>query len=113
MSRLLQIELKEFDATALNGTDQNFGSALSNPATKISVFNTSDVDCYVDCDTNVPFRMRIPANGTITFDESTLYYRGGDQEYYLPRNAQLTLTQVTGAGTEGSIIAHLVTRGLS
>jgi hypothetical protein len=110
MSRILPIELKEFNATALDGTDQNFGSALSNPAIKISVFNTSDVDVYMDYDGVIDLHMRIPAGGTITLDESTLYFRGIDQEYYLPKNSQLTLTQVTGAGALGSIIAHIVTR---
>ena len=110
MGRILPVELKEFDATTLNGTDQNFGTTLLNPAIKISVFNTSDVDVYMDYDGFVDLRMRIPANGTITLDESTLYFRGIDQEYYLPKGAQLTLTQVTGAGTEGNIIAHVVTR---
>lgn len=110
LSRILPIELKEFTATGLNGTNQNFGTPLENPATKISVFNTSDVDCYMDYDGVVDLRMRIPANGTITLDESTLYFRGIDQEYYLPRGAQLTVTQVTAPGTEGAIIAHIVTR---
>ena len=112
MSRILPIELKEFDATTLNGTDQNFGSALSNPAIKISIFNTSNVDVYMDYNGVIDLHMRIPANGTITLDESTLYFRGIDQEYYLPRSSQLTLTQVTGAGTSGNIIAHIVTRQL-
>lgn len=110
MSRILPVELKEFIATSLNGTDQNFGTPLINPAIKISVFNTSDVDCYMDYDGVVNLHMRIPANGTITLDESTLYFRGVDQEYYLPRGAQLTVTQVTAPGTEGAIIAHIVTR---
>ena len=110
MPRILPIELKEFDATMLDGTDQNFGSVLSNPAIKICVINTSDVDCYVDCDMTVPFRMRVPAGGAITLDESTLYFRGVDQEYYLPKGAQLTITQVTGAGSDGNIICHLSTR---
>lgn len=110
MGRILPVELKEFDATTLDGTDQNFGSVLANPAIKISVFNTSDVDVYMDCDTVVDLHMRIPAGGAITLDESTLYFRGIDQEYYLSKGAQLTLTQVTGPGTSGDIIAHIVTR---
>lgn len=110
MGRILPVELKEFTATSLNGTDQNFGTPLANPAIKISVFNTSDVDVYMDYDGPVDLRMRIPANGTITLDEATLYFRGVDQEYYLPKGAQLTLTQVTAPGTEGAIIAHIVTR---
>jgi len=112
MGRILPIELKEFVASTLNGTDQNFGTPLENPAIKICVINTSDVDCYLDCDSVVDLHMRIPAGACITLDESTLYFRGIDQEYYLVRGAQLTLTQVTAAGTSGNIIAHIVTRDL-
>lgn len=113
MSRILPIELKEFNATTLNGADQNFGTALLNPATKICVINTSNVDVYMDADnTPVPLHMRIPAGACITLDESTLYFRGTDQEYYLPKGTQLTLTQVTIAGTSGNIIAHIITRSI-
>ena len=110
MSRVLPIELKEFDATTLDGTDQDFGMPLFNPAIKINIFNTSDIDVYVDCDNVIDMRLRVPAGGVLTLDESTLYFRGVDQEYYLPRGAQLTVTQVTGAATMGNIIAHIVTR---
>lgn len=112
MGRILPIELKEFTASTLNGTNQNFGTPLRNPAIKISLFNTSNVDCYVDYDGVVDLRMRVPAGGAITLDESTLYFRGIDQEYYLPRNAQLTVTQVTAPGASGSIIGHIVTRDM-
>lgn len=112
MSRILPIELKEFVASTLNGTNQNFGSVLLNPAIKINVFNTSDVDCYMDYNGVIDLRLRIPAGGVITLDESTLYFRGIDQEYYLPRGSQLTLTQVTGPATSGNIIAHIITRQL-
>ncbi len=110
MGRILPIELKEFVATGLNGTNQNFGSPLENPAIKISVFNTSNVDCYLDYNGTIPLHMRIPAGSAITLDESTLYFRGVDQEFYIPRGAQLTVTQVTAAGASGAIIAHIVTR---
>lgn len=110
MSRILPIELKEFVASTLNGTDQNFGTALLNPAIKINIFNTSDVDCYVDYDGTVDIHLRIPAGGVLTLDESTLYFRGIDQEYYIPTGAQLTVTQVTAPATTGNIIAHIVTR---
>ncbi len=111
MSRILPIELKEFDAV-LTGAYQTFGSALLNPATKIEVFNTKDVDVYISKD-NATNWMRIPSGGALTLDESTLYFRGVDQEYYLPRGTQLYVKQVTGAGTSGSIIAHIVTRVLA
>ena len=114
MSRILPVELKEFDAMTLNGTNQNFGTPLANPAIKFSAFNTGNTDVYIDYDGRVPFRIRVPAMGAITFDESTLYFRGVDQEYYLPKGAQLTVTQVTTASTEGgSIILHLATRQLT
>lgn len=112
MSRILPIELKEFDATTLSGVNQNFGTILKNPAIKICIFNTSNVDCYVNAlNLPIPLHIRIPAGGTMTLDESTLYFRGIDQEYYLPRGTQLTVLQVTGAATlPGNIIAHIVTR---
>jgi len=109
MSRILPIELKEFDATTLNGTYQNFGSALSHPAIKIQIYNNSDVDVYVSKDSSTNM-LRIPAYGTLTLDESTLYFRGIDQEYYLPKSTQLTVKQVTGAATTGNIISHVITR---
>ena len=101
--------MKEFDATTLDGTYKNLGSALSNPAIKIQIFNTSDVGVYLSKDGSTNF-MRIPAHSTLTLDESTLYFRGIDQEYYLPKSTQLTLTQVTGAGTLGDVICHVITR---
>lgn len=111
MSRILPVELLEFVATSLDGTDQNFGSALSHPAIKVSFFNTGNTDCYIDWAGTPAQRWRVPAGGTITLDESTLYFRGVDQEYYLPKGAQLTVTQVTGPSTDGgAIIAHVVTR---
>jgi len=111
MGRILPLELKEFDATTLNGTYQNFGSPLANPAIKINVFNEGDTDCYLSRDGATNF-MRIPAGGALVLDESTLYFRGIDQEYYLPRGTQLTIKQVTGASTidPSAIIAHIVTR---
>lgn len=113
MSRLLIVELKEFDATALDGTYQNLGTALANPATKVQIFNTGDTDVYLSKDSTTNW-MRIPAYGALTLDESTLYFRGVDQEYYLPKGTQLSLTQVTSESTVvgSSIIAHIVTRGL-
>lgn len=113
MGRVLPVELKEFNAASLNGTYQSFGSALSNPAIKIMIFNTSNVDAYISKDSTTNM-MRVPAFGAATLDESTLYFRGIDQEYYLPKGTQLTVKQHTVAGssatTSNSLIAHIVTR---
>ena len=109
--RLLDTELKEFDATSLNGTYQDFGSATSNPVTKVMLINTSDVDAYVseDATTN---KFRVPAGAAMTFDEATHRIPNKGQEYYLAKGIQLTIKQVSGAGSDGDIIAHLVTRVL-
>lgn len=109
--RLLNTELKEFDATTLDGTYKNFGSTLSNPALKIQLLNSSDVDIYVS-DDGATNKFRIPAGSTITFDESTSPIPNRGQEYYFSRGIQLTVTQVTGAGADGDLIAHIVTRVL-
>lgn len=111
MSRIFEIELKEFDATSLSGTYQNLGSALSNPGVKVQFFNTSDVDCYITIDgTNAAFR--IPASGALTFDENTVRANADSPEYYLASGTQLKVKQVSGAGSDGDIIAHIVTRVL-
>jgi len=109
MGRILPIELKEFTATAVTGSYQAFGTVLSNPALKMSFFNTSNADVYISKD-GVTNMCRIPANGTLTLDESTLYFRGVDQEYYVPKGSQLYVKQVVAPGASGSIIAHIVTR---
>lgn len=111
MSRLLNIELKEFDATALDGTYKNLGSALSNPAIKIMFFNTSNVDAYISLDGSTN-KLRLPSGSALTFDESMYNIPANPQEYYFPEGQQLTVTQVTGAGTSGNIIAHIITRTL-
>lgn len=112
MSRVLQIQLLEFNATSLTGSYQDFGAVLTYPAIKIVLFNTSDVDAYISRDGTNNY-MRIPAYGTLTLDESTLYFRGCDQEYYFPKGTQLEIKQVTGAGTTGAIIAHIVERSMT
>lgn len=112
MSRnLLEIELKEFDATGLDGTYKTLGSVLSNPAIKVNFYNTSDVDAYVSKNGTSNW-VRVPAGATLTLDESTLEVNGVDGAYYLRDNTQLYVTQVTGAGASGNIIAHIVTREL-
>jgi hypothetical protein len=109
MPRVLPLELKEFTASTLTGSYQAFGSVLANPATKMNFINTSDVDAYISKD-NSTNMARIPSYGTLTLDESTLYFRGIDQEYYLPKGTQLYVKQVTAPGTTGTIICHVVTR---
>lgn len=110
--RLLNTELKEFDATTLDGTYQNFGTAISNPATKLQFLNTSDVDIYVS-DDGVTNKFRIPAGASITFDESTAPLPNKGAEYYLAEGIQLSVTQVTGAGGSGNLIGHIITRTLT
>ncbi len=109
MGRILPVELKEFDAAAIDGSYQEFGVPFANPAIKISFFNTSNVDVYVSQTDGINY-FRLPAYSTLTLDESFLYRNGIDQEYYFPRGTQLLLTTVTAPGTSGSIIAHVVTR---
>lgn len=112
MGKLLNTELKEFDATSLTGSYQNFGSTLSNPGVKVQFYNTSDVDCYISKDGSTN-HFRIPANGSLTLDENTAPGGREEGEYYLASGTQLEVKQVTGAGTEGNIIGHIVTRDLA
>lgn len=113
MTQLLQLRTFRFDATSLSGTAQDFGSALGNPALKISFSNTSDVAAYLRLEGSTTNLIEIPAAGTVTFDETTDTRRQNDNEYYFAKSAQLQLIQVTGAGASGHIIANLVLRSLS
>lgn len=111
-NRILNIELKEFAAASLTGSFQDFGTALSNPAIKVVIQNTSAVDAYITKDNSTNW-IRIVGGGSITLDESTLYNAQKDDAYYLPVGAQLRIKQVTGAGASGTnIVAHIVTRNL-
>lgn len=112
MGRILPVELKEFDSASLSGSPQDFGTPLLNPAIKVNICNGSTVDCYVTSDGPVPQTFRIIAGLALTLDESTLFYKGGDQEFYMPKGAQLSIEQVTASGT-GPIVAHIVTRAMA
>lgn len=109
--RILNTELKEFDATNLTGAYQNFGSTLSNPALKLQFINTSDVDAYISFDGSTD-KFRIPAGAQFTFDENTAPIPNKGQEYYASKGTQISVKQVSGAGSSGDIIAHIVTRTL-
>lgn len=108
--RILNTELKEFDATNLTGSYQNFGSALSNPSMKVQFLNTSDVDIYVSADGSTN-KWRIPAGTQITLDGPQQIPNRG-QEYFLEKGTQLEVVEVSGAGSSGHLIAHITTRAL-
>lgn len=109
MSSILGLELKEFTASSLTGSFQNFGATLSNPGVKINFLNTSDVDVYITRD-GTNNNWRVPAGGVLTWDETSTLSPSRDSEYYLRPGTQLKIKQVTGAGASGAIIAHIVTR---
>ncbi len=108
MAGSLRFELKEFDATGLDGTYKNLGSALSAPAREVEIFNTSDVEVYVSTDgaTNI---MRIPATDKIKVVAYQKHNALNEARFVFDSGTQLTVTQVTGAGASGDIIAHIYT----
>jgi len=105
MSLLTGFELKEFDASTLTGSYQNLGTALSNPAYHIDIFNDSDVDVYISTDASTN-EMRIPAG--FTFPAPSKGEVKGNN--VLAKGAQLSIKQVTAAGT-GNIIVNVLTTG--
>lgn len=107
---ILQVELKSIAGDALTMSYQNFGSALSNPALKVQFINDSAVRAFVSKDGSADW-MLIPANGSLTWDESTYNTPRDGEEYYLPKGTQLEIKYDTGAGAAGTKIwAHVVTR---
>ncbi len=109
MSKIKEIELKEFTASSLTGAYQNFGSTLSNPGIEITVSNDSAVDAYITKDGSTNW-MRVRAGSAITLADTT-DTRNVSDEYVLEKGAQLQIKQVTGAGAaDKAIVAHVITR---
>lgn len=107
MAASLAFELKEFDATTLDGTDQNFGTALTAAARGALFFNTSDVDVYVSVGgTHI---LRIPAGEPLEVKPYNRHNSLNEARFVFDSGVQLTVTQVTGAGTGGDIIGHIFT----
>lgn len=97
--------------TTISGTPQDFGTPLSNPALKYQFLNTSDVDVYI-LEEGGANKFRIPAGASITFDEATQPIPNKGAEYYGAVGVQLQVLQVSGAGSDGDLIGHIITRTL-
>lgn len=105
MSNLVDVELKEFDVSGLDGTYKSFGSATAGPVVKLQFINPSDVDVYVGV--GAVSKYRVPSAGTITFDELTERNAENGQAAHWPKGTQFQVTQVTAAGT-GTLIGHII-----
>lgn len=106
MSNLIKVVLLQFSSSALTGSFQNFGSALTKPAIKLNFYNNSTVDVYITDGTS---NWQIPSKGAWFGDES--FQNGPSQgpRIYEPMGAQFQVKQVTGAGAgTNDIIAHIV-----
>lgn len=107
MALFAGLELKEFNAASLTGSFQNFGTALSNPCYYIVISNESDVGVYISIDgTNNTIRLSPGQILPLTyFSRHNAYTEGA---YVLKKGTQLSIKQVTAAGT-GAIIANILT----
>lgn len=107
MAEFLRYELKEFDASTLSGTFQNFGAVLSNAAKYAEFINTSTVDAYITVDgTNNAFR--IPAGKAVSVPSYPQHNTKNDGSFVFQKGIQLKVKQVTAAAA-GAIIAHIFT----
>ena len=111
MSRVVEFELFEFDATTLTANLQDFGTPVANPVIILSFFNTSDVDVYVSAD-QFNNTWRLPAVSSLTLDSRDISDNNNDSTYLLRKLTQLQVRQVTGAGTDGNIILHITCQSL-
>jgi len=105
MSQFADYELKEFDASGLTGSFQNFGAALANPCFHFWIYNGSNVDVYVSLDGSNN-TWRIPQDTPFfvnAYDRHNTLLEGS---ILIKDGTQLQIKQVTGAGT-GTIIANL------
>lgn len=105
MTKVSTFEIKEFDSSSLTGSYQNFGSALSNPAYLIHIFNDSNVHVYVSIDgsTNT---WRVADGQSLTLSPFYGDPNNLDGTLICSSGTQLSIKQVTGAGT-GFIVANI------
>ncbi|MGD2065785.1 MAG: hypothetical protein PVI43_01270 [Candidatus Bathyarchaeota archaeon] len=98
--------LRTFDAAALNASAQNIGNPIPFVTYQVSIINTSDVDVLIDDGTGRD-DIRVPSQSTVNISSD---FRGAGQVnepvHVFSNQAQLTITQVTGAGT-GTIILNI------
>lgn len=107
MAEFYRFELKEFNAASLNGTFQNLGSALSNAARYVHIWNTSDVDVYITAN-GTTNDFRVPSNGDLPIPSYTQHNTLNEASFVFKKGTQLQIKQVTAAGT-GVIIVHIFT----
>lgn len=99
--------LRTFDAAALTGSPQNVGAAVPFVTYQVCIINTSDVDVLIDDGTGRD-SIRVPAVGTVNLSGALRGYGQVNEPVHVFANqTQLTITEVTGAGT-GTIIINLM-----
>jgi len=105
-SNLIKCLLLEFSSSALTGSYQNFGAAITNPAIKIMFINTSSVDVYI---TDGVGTFHVPSKLSVTFDENFQDDKLALTRYHAPNGTQYQIKQVTGAGAGTTdIIGHII-----
>lgn len=104
-SNLLKVVLLQFSSTALTGTFQDFGLALTAPGINVNFYNKSTVDVYI---TDGVSNWQIPAGQSFIGTSVSPANNHSSSKIYFPTGAQLQVKQVTasGAGTN-DIIAHI------
>ena len=110
MARTFNFEaVRTFDLTSLTASYQNVGSTTSAPVRKLNMFNEGDVAITVSLDGGTTDSIRLPANGTITYDEYNPPGKGESAVFVMPSSAQIQVKQVTGAAASGNLIVNIVT----
>lgn len=98
---------RSFDSTTLTGSYQDFGAVIASQTYGFVIYNDSDVSVQISFDDGSTDGPIIPAGGSFGDDRDNWDGRTEDSRYCLPKNAQVQIQQVTGAGTSGNIILNV------
>ena len=109
MSLVTGFELKEFDSANLTGSYQNLGTALSNPCYYAYIINDSNVDVYISTDASTD-EIRVPAGLGLPLTYLSRHNSLIQASVIFAKGAQLSIKQVTAAGTGFITVNILSTR---
>jgi|GEM_PF-5920409 len=107
MALFAGFELKEFNAASLTGSFQNFGTALANPCYDAVISNESDVGVYISID-GINNIIRLSPGQILDLKNYSRHFDNTKAAYVFKKGVQLSIKQVTAAGT-GAIIANILT----
>lgn len=108
MAQVTTIELKEVTASAVGGTFENFGAAISNPVVHAVFINTSANSCYIAIDGATDYIRVLPQGVPLVLPSYERHNTLLQGSYIFKAGTQLSI-RFPVAQASGSVVAHLLT----